>query len=177
MASACISTNCVNELAKAPVRATYVNLYKWPESDAEFIKSVVSSSHPNNPKVLDSISYRQLYLRSYPFLREESVCVDDEKIKMARAPVRATYVNLYKWPESDVQFIKLISSKINQNSNIGCNHPKPNVLDSFSYSGARSRRTKDYTNGFRKAKEISCAALFSIFRRLLSCSVKVDVVD
>ncbi|OIT24642.1 hypothetical protein A4A49_55056 [Nicotiana attenuata] len=228
MASACISTNCVNEIARAPVRPTYVNLYKWPESDAEFIKSVVSSrinnqyngniecSHPNNPTtVLDSISYRQLYLRSYPFSKEENVRVDDEKSKMARAPVRATYVNQYKWPESDIEFIKSISSKINQNSNIGCNHPEPNEPDSISYrqlylrsypfskeesvcekivlkyyrikrkvrntgdnsSGAPSRNTRENMNGIRKAKEISCAALFSIFRRLLSCTVKVDVVD
>ncbi|XP_019266511.1 PREDICTED: uncharacterized protein LOC109243949 [Nicotiana attenuata] len=101
MASACISTNCVNEIAKAPVRVTYVNLYKWPDSDAEFIKSVVS------PRIN------------------------------------------------------------NHNSNIECSHP----------NNPKSRSTKDYINGFRKAKEISCTALFSIFRRLLSCTVKVDVVD
>ncbi|XP_070050136.1 uncharacterized protein [Nicotiana tomentosiformis] len=151
MASACISTNCVNEIARAPIRPTYLNLYKWPESDAEFIKSVVSSrinnqyngniecSHPSNPTVLDSISYRQLYLRSYPFSKEESVC---EKIVLKYYGIKR------------------------KARNTGDNS-----------SGAQSRSTRENINGIRKAKEISCAALYSIFRRLLSCTVKVDVVD
>ena len=35
-------SNCVNDTRdpRVPVRANYVNLYKWSESDAEFIKSV-----------------------------------------------------------------------------------------------------------------------------------------
>ncbi|KAJ1416903.1 hypothetical protein SESBI_17067 [Sesbania bispinosa] len=79
MSSVCIS-NCVNDARdpRVPVRATYVNLYKWPESDAEFVKSVSSSgrrgSHVyGHPRVVDSISCRQMYLRSYKFSRKETV--------------------------------------------------------------------------------------------------------
>eukprot|EP00268_Persea_americana_P017008 TRINITY_DN18120_c0_g1_i1.p2 TRINITY_DN18120_c0_g1~~TRINITY_DN18120_c0_g1_i1.p2 ORF type:complete len:135 (+),score=25.02 TRINITY_DN18120_c0_g1_i1:257-661(+) len=69
MTSACISSRCVD--ARAPVvRATYVNLYKWPESDAEFVRSV---SRGSCPRVVDSYSCRQMYLRSYTFSRKETV--------------------------------------------------------------------------------------------------------
>lgn len=74
-----------------PVRATYVNLYKWPESDAEFIKSVhrVAQGFQGQPRVVDSISCRQMYLRSYTFSRKESVpektkkCIGRVKEKVA----------------------------------------------------------------------------------------------
>ncbi|XP_004497433.1 uncharacterized protein [Cicer arietinum] len=80
MNSVCIS-NCVNDARdpRVPVRASYVNLYKWPESDAEFVKSVSlngrrGSSHVyDHPRVVDSISCRQMYLRSYTFSRKETV--------------------------------------------------------------------------------------------------------
>ncbi|MCD7455177.1 hypothetical protein HAX54_027253 [Datura stramonium] len=134
MASACIST-CVNDVVAAravPIRATYINLYKWPESDAEFIKSVSSRmNHDNNihPKVVDSISCRQLYLKSYTFSREEE---------------RVTSIKCY--------------GRKTKGRNTG------------------GRRRKLRTKGLRSAKEISRAAFSSIFRRLLSCTVKVDVV-
>ncbi|XP_030452316.1 uncharacterized protein LOC115674124 [Syzygium oleosum] len=77
MTSVCI-TNCLNDTVcrdpRVPVRATYVNLYKWPESDAEFVRSVTAQGgdqHRYRAKVVDSISCRQIYLRSYPFSKEE----------------------------------------------------------------------------------------------------------
>jgi len=77
MTSVCIS-NCLNDARdpRVPVRATYVNLYKWPESDAEFVRSVSCNREKGSqvyghPRVVDSISCRQLYLRSYTFSREE----------------------------------------------------------------------------------------------------------
>ncbi|XP_059428730.1 uncharacterized protein LOC132162515 [Corylus avellana] len=81
MSSVCIS-NCVNDARdpRVPVRATYVNLYKWPESDAEFVRSFSSSDRQGghghghgHPRVVDSMSCRQMYLRSYKFSRKESV--------------------------------------------------------------------------------------------------------
>ncbi|OIT21831.1 hypothetical protein A4A49_63404, partial [Nicotiana attenuata] len=119
---------------------------------------------------------------------------------IARAPVRATYVNMYKWPESDVEFIKTVISRINHNSNIECSQPKPMVLDNLSY---RQLYLRSYTfsreesviekkilkfykelkrkarnvNGFRRAKKTSCVALASIFRSLLSCTINVNVID
>ncbi|KAF3657871.1 hypothetical protein P3S67_009143 [Capsicum chacoense] len=147
MASTCIST-CVNDVAGrvAPVRATYVNLYKWPESDAEFIRSVSSRmNHVNNtsrstihpPKVVDSISCRQLYLRSYTFSREEELLNDKTSMK--------------------------------------CYGKKKKSRSTTSGGPGGGRRSKK-CKGLRKAKEISYVAFASIFRRLLSCTVKVDVV-
>ncbi|KAK4772864.1 hypothetical protein SAY87_027883 [Trapa incisa] len=77
MSSVCIS-NCIRD-TRAPLRATYMNLYKWPESDAEFMRSMSFSGVPHHwpgpagtaPRVVHSISCRQMYLRSYPFSREE----------------------------------------------------------------------------------------------------------
>ncbi|XP_004251294.2 uncharacterized protein [Solanum lycopersicum] len=151
MASACIS-NCIND-ARAPVRATYVNLYKWPESDAEFIRSVSSKNHDRGrgrdrntgPKVVDSISCRQLYLRSYTFSREDQVNLSDEK-------------------KSHVKCYGKRKRKL------------PRRIDGGDGGGGRARRTRRKCKGFSKAKEFSCAALASIFRRLLSCTTKVDVV-
>ncbi|XP_059311449.1 uncharacterized protein LOC132600848 [Lycium barbarum] len=140
MASTCIS-NCVND-ARGPVRANYVNLYKWPESDAEFIRSVSSKNNGHGrgrghgqgsgPKVVDSISCRQLYLRSYTFSREEENVSDEKKV----------HVKCYGKTKRKL--------------------------------ARRTRRRK--CKVFRKAKELSCAALASIFQRLLSCTTKVDVV-
>ncbi|KAB2066555.1 hypothetical protein ERO13_A09G160000v2 [Gossypium hirsutum] len=74
MSSICIS-NCLNDARDPglPVRATYVNLYKWPESDAEFVRSRSSSGSLHGGRVVDSISCRQMYLRSYRFSRKETV--------------------------------------------------------------------------------------------------------
>ncbi|KAG8374287.1 hypothetical protein BUALT_Bualt11G0115800 [Buddleja alternifolia] len=73
MSKICIS-NCANNDTRIPVRATYVNLYKWPESDAEFVKSaaVQGGSRPRSTAA-DSVSCRQMYLRSYTFSRKETV--------------------------------------------------------------------------------------------------------
>ncbi|KAL2229437.1 UNVERIFIED_CONTAM: hypothetical protein Sindi_1923400 [Sesamum indicum] len=72
MSRICIS-DCVND-ARTPVRANYVNLYKWPESDAEFVKSAADHGGARlQSRVVDSVSCRQMYLRSYTFSRKETV--------------------------------------------------------------------------------------------------------
>ncbi|XP_058109887.1 uncharacterized protein LOC131253077 [Magnolia sinica] len=143
MASSCISS-CVD--AHAPVRATYVNLYKWPESDAEFVRSVTRGSargahshqhhhHHNHPRVVDSYSCRQMYLRSYTFSRKETV---HERTTKCFGRVRKKVVSQAK--------------------------------------KEKNRSGRKFV-GMRKVGEISCAALCSIFHRLLSCTTSVDVVD
>ena len=145
MAASCKS-NCINDVfASPPIRATYVNLYKWPESDAEFVRSVSSAglrrcaSASFHPRVVDSISCRQLYLRSYTFSRKESV---PEKTRKCLGRVRER-VLLYR----------------------------------------RERKSRGGSGGERRcvvvsrANEVSCATLSAVFRRLLSCTTKVDVVD
>ncbi|CAI9770530.1 unnamed protein product [Fraxinus pennsylvanica] len=158
MASTCIS-NCIND-ARVPVRATYVNLYKWPESDAEFVRSVSSNTHRNGPsggasaygrpRVVDSISCRQLYLRSYTFSREEDHKDDEKTIKcLGRGKEKQTMDNKRK------------------------RKSRGRGGDRGSRSDGGRRKCK----GFRRVKAVSCAALVSIFRRLLSCTTEVDVVN
>ncbi|XP_073015684.1 uncharacterized protein [Primulina eburnea] len=71
MSKICISS-CVED-ARSPVRATYVNLYKWPESDVEFMESAAVHGRARlHSRVVDSISCRQMYLRSYTFSKKET---------------------------------------------------------------------------------------------------------
>ncbi|KAI9085838.1 hypothetical protein K1719_032252 [Acacia pycnantha] len=68
-------SNWMNEVGEGVpmMRATYVNLYKWPESDAEFIKNVSSNNRNGNPISVDKISCRQMFLMSYKFSRKQSI--------------------------------------------------------------------------------------------------------
>ncbi|XP_039026424.1 uncharacterized protein LOC120160022 [Hibiscus syriacus] len=83
MASTCIST-CIDD-AKVSIRPTYANLHKWPESDAEFVRSLRSNGSsrggPAHPTIVDSISCRQMYLRSYTFHRNNDDQTEPEKTK------------------------------------------------------------------------------------------------
>ncbi|KAL0460641.1 UNVERIFIED_CONTAM: hypothetical protein Slati_0691300 [Sesamum latifolium] len=146
MASTCISS-CVDD-ARVPVRATYVNLYKWPESDFEFVRSMSSKARKEgqnpmygHPRVVDSFSCRQLYLRSYTFSREEDHRDEKTSIKC-----------------------------------LGRGREKP------ADGGSRKRKSVGDGGGRkcagrRKGKSVPCSALASIFRRLLSCTTKIDVVN
>ncbi|KAK7267564.1 hypothetical protein RIF29_20241 [Crotalaria pallida] len=163
MASVCIS-NCINDARdpRIPVRASYVNLYKWPESDAEFVKSVRSnnngrrnSNYSSNshhhilygcPRVVDSVSCRQMYLRSYKFSRKETV------------------------PEKTQKCFGRVKERV-ASSNGG----RKRIIINNNGSSRRSRRRRCLV--WRKLKEISCAALFRIFHGFLSCAAGVDVVD
>ncbi|TKY48466.1 hypothetical protein E2542_SST25885 [Spatholobus suberectus] len=81
MASVCIS-DCVND-TRLPVRPTFVNLYKWPESDVEFVKTVNSNNRVGSqahPRGIDSLSCRQMYLRSYKFSKKK-VGVPEKTLK------------------------------------------------------------------------------------------------
>lgn len=91
MSSVCIS-NCVND-TRVPVRARYINHYKRPESDAEFFKTMKMYKsdqgrrypHHLQARVVDAVSCRQMYLRSYTFSRKESV---PEKTRKCLGKVR-----------------------------------------------------------------------------------------
>lgn len=86
--------------------------------------------------MVESISCRQLYLRSYTFTRKESV---NEKTKKCIGRVKERVVN----------------------------------------GGKKRRQEGDLKRerSVRNVKEVSCAALKAIFRKLLFCSASVDVVD
>ncbi|XP_022753848.1 uncharacterized protein LOC111302176 [Durio zibethinus] len=129
MASTCIS-NCVND-TRVPVRPTYMNLYKWPESDAEFVRSLSSDGSSRgsrtHPSVVDSISCRQMYLRSYTFHRKETE------------------------PEKTKCFGRGKNEKAGKS-------PR--------------RKNKSKTNPKK-----NCVVLRTVWRRLLTCTTKVDVAD
>ncbi|KAF5727408.1 hypothetical protein HS088_TW22G01101 [Tripterygium wilfordii] len=141
MSSPCIS-DCIEDVARLPVRPTYVRLYRWPESEAEFLNPNMRRGPGAHPRVVDSVWCRQMYLRSYTFSRKETVL---EKTKKSFGKARETVKN------------KSIRMKTGKGKNgIPCRR-KCLVL--------------------RRAKEVTCAGLFSIFKRLLACTTKVDVAD
>ncbi|ESQ37358.1 hypothetical protein EUTSA_v10002906mg [Eutrema salsugineum] len=74
MAFKCID-DCVNIKSDAVcVRTvtTYANLHKWPMAEAEFVRSISDGGSKRRTTVVDSISCRQMYLRSYTFTTKES---------------------------------------------------------------------------------------------------------
>ncbi|GMN39039.1 hypothetical protein TIFTF001_008284 [Ficus carica] len=179
MSSVCIS-NCVNDARdpRVPVRATYVNLYKWPESDAEFVRSVSSrgcrpaSSSASatatairygHPRVVDSISCRQIYLRSYKFSREE----DYQQKKKKNAHNCFGCRPLIK--------PKLADDHDDRDDRDRDRDERGKKLPSRGPASNKKKKKRCLFLG--KVKEISYAALFGIFQRCLSCSATVDVVD
>ncbi|XP_022146233.1 uncharacterized protein LOC111015497 [Momordica charantia] len=144
MASVCIS-NCINDARlPVPVRPTYRNLYNWPESDAEFIRSV-SSKVNRASRVVDSIYCRQMYLRSYTFSRDDDDVPEKTNKCFAKLGMRQ----------------KKLSRR----------RKKKAAEDGDDAEKIRK------CSALKKAKELSCAAFTSVFRRLLSCTAKVDVAD
>ncbi|KAJ4833993.1 hypothetical protein Tsubulata_016524 [Turnera subulata] len=126
-----------------------VNLHRWPESEPGFERLGGSHHHRRGQwhpaQVVDSISCRQLYLRSYTFSRKESF---PEKAKKCIGKVG-----------DKLQKIKSVTSP---KSGGGTNK--------FTDAIKRSR-------GLKRAKQVSCDALLSVFNGLLSCTTKVSVMD
>ncbi|KAK4440809.1 hypothetical protein Salat_0415800 [Sesamum alatum] len=108
-------------------------------------------------------------------------------------PARSTFADLHKWPESDAEFIKLMTS-----GDLCKGDAQPRVMNWFacrqlylrSYvfsreedsaavkcfgrvkdkAAAGKRKRKCGGGGGRKSGE-------SVFRWLLSCTIRIDVVD
>ncbi|XP_026424271.1 uncharacterized protein LOC113320581 [Papaver somniferum] len=161
MGSICKSNCVVDDVSKVHPRrkASYADLHTWPESDKEFLKSVSLSQDQEQggkvmkngpPRVLDSISCRNMYIRSYKFTTEKKKETVPEKTKRCFGKVKDKVV-LYNKRSS--------SSK--GGSVIAIN------------GGKKLRRRRRKCTIVRKVKE----SLFSLFRKLLSCSTSVDVVD
>ncbi|KAF5744654.1 hypothetical protein HS088_TW07G00231 [Tripterygium wilfordii] len=89
MSSPCIS-HCINDVVRLPVRPTYARLYRWPQSEAEFLGSKMRRGPGAHPGVVDSVWCRQMYLRSYTFSRKETVL---EKTKKSFGKARETVKN------------------------------------------------------------------------------------
>ncbi|KAG4928243.1 hypothetical protein JHK82_053928 [Glycine max] len=114
-----------------------------------------------------------------------SNCINDARDP--RVPVRASYVNLYKWPESDAEFVRQMYLR-----SYTFSREEENELEKTHKCFGRAKMKKKKKHGsetkpdeakktkclvWSKAKEVSCSALSRILRRVLSCSASVDVVD
>lgn len=74
MASKCID-NCVNiesDVHSLPKVTIYTNLHKWPMAEVEFVKSISHGNSQHRTMVMNNITCRQMYLRSYTFTRKEN---------------------------------------------------------------------------------------------------------
>lgn len=139
-----------------------MNLYQWPESEPEFVKPTAgfdggegqfyflhNPRPPPPPRVVDSVSCRQLYLRSaYTFSRKESL------------------------PERTKKCFERVKERVATVAG-SRNYQSPGSRRSRSRRGRRRRRVVMV----KRVKEFSCEALRSIFQRLLSCTASVDVVE
>ncbi|CAL9197114.1 unnamed protein product, partial [Musa hybrid cultivar] len=190
MSSGCRSSlSCVD--ARVPVRATYVNLYKWPESDAEFVKSVTrgggdgggggggrvddrvgSTSFDGRrrwsagPTVVDSYSCRQIYLRSYTFSRKESV--PEKTLRcLGRVKERAAVFPFLQQKNEDAA--GSIDGDTSSKKNIDKRKTKTKTK-------RKKKKKKKACVTARKLREMSYSTLCFIFHRLLSCTSSVDVI-
>ncbi|KAK6928626.1 hypothetical protein RJ641_004831 [Dillenia turbinata] len=149
-------TKCATD-ATIQVRETYVNLYKWLESDVEFVKSIGKTAAATTEwctrghnRVVHNISCRQTYLRSYTFSKKERVHVRTRKC-LGRVKDRVVYRSSGS------------GKKIRTKSRGG--------------SGGEIIVGRRSFVVIRKAKQFTCATFFTLFQRLLSCTATVDVID
>ncbi|XP_008783615.1 uncharacterized protein LOC103702822 [Phoenix dactylifera] len=151
------SSRCVD--ARVPVRATYVNLYRWPESDAEFVKSVagggggggvIRRSWVRSPAVVDSYSCRQMYLRSYTFSKEKEKESVPEKTRRCLAKLKERALIYHRRKSSD-----LIDNDLSRD---------------WKKTAQRKTNKKGCVVAARKLREVSFSAFHSVFWRLLSCT-------
>ncbi|KAG0484004.1 hypothetical protein HPP92_012088 [Vanilla planifolia] len=165
MSSVCKSAvSCVD--ARLPLRSSYVNLHKWAESDAEFVRSVASGFDPvdvdgrrlgqrPNPRVVDSYSCRQMYLRSYTFSKKETVHKKTMKYfeRMKEKAAELTFTH-HQRRESGGSFSSLTSQ-----------------------GSSNDKKSIPMGNTKEKNKKKDCSIFYTIFRSLLLCTTSVDVAD
>ncbi|CAN6326491.1 unnamed protein product [Urochloa humidicola] len=233
MAAGCkAAIGCVD--ARAPVRASYVNLYKWPESDAEFVKSVAMArrqgsgagsvgqespggaatsasyyyySHNgsasmrrrgvagggfsgelgpagagySSPRVVDSYSCRQMYLRSYTFSKRKETVPERTMACLGRVRERAAVFPFLphrgggSTAASDAGSVGSASavgrSESRDREDVGLR------ADRKARRSRRKKKKKQRCAMVRRLQEASCGAVRAIFRRLLACTTSVDVAD
>ncbi|XP_066364444.1 uncharacterized protein [Miscanthus floridulus] len=239
MAAGCnckAAIGCVD--ARAPVRASYVSLYKWPESDAEFVKSVAmarrqggggggqespasgggasasayhyyyngSGSMRNSgellapvgycrPRVVDSYSCRQMYLRSYTFSKRKETVPERTMACLGRVRERGAAVFPLFLPQRNGGSSTDAGSVGSARNRIAVARGESRVVreddDVLGLRGSsnqqqqgrkqsrrrRRRRKKKGCAVVRRLHEASCGAVRAIFRRLLACTTSVDVAD
>ncbi|XP_040993490.1 uncharacterized protein LOC121240089 [Juglans microcarpa x Juglans regia] len=171
MASVCKS-DCVED-ARVPMRLTYANLYKWPESDAEFVKSISSKENRGpgphaHSRVVDGISCRQMYLRSYTFSRQKSSMPEKTKKCLGRILQRVAMADR----------IRRGQGKENGNTRrvaTADSTRRDQGKENSTSTAVRKRRFGLIRTPAMEGR--SSGTLSSFFRRLLFCTAKVDAVD
>ncbi|KAF9620207.1 hypothetical protein IFM89_010942 [Coptis chinensis] len=113
MKSSCIAS-CLD--AQVPINISFRKIYSWPESDAEFLKLLSTTSNekcssslctaPRRPSCHEKYALRQRYLRSYNFSKEETV---PQRAKKWFSKEEIVSQRKKKWHEMK-QKIKVISN-------------------------------------------------------------------
>ncbi|GJM87977.1 hypothetical protein PR202_ga03989 [Eleusine coracana subsp. coracana] len=209
MAAGCkAAIGCVD--ARAPVRrASYVSLYKWPESDAEFVRSVAmarrhggdspaaaSSYHhyycnggggsgsmrrsgelvtpAASPRVVDSYSCRQMYLRSYTFSKKKETVPERTMACLGRVRERAAV-----FPFLPQRYGSSAAASDAGSVGSASNISAAAGVGKQERRRSRRKRKKGQCAVVRRLQEASCGAVRAIFRRLLACThaTSVDVAD
>ncbi|WOL01944.1 hypothetical protein Cni_G10663 [Canna indica] len=186
MSSGCKSSVICTD-AHRPVRPTYVNLYKWPESDAEFVKSMTEGKREErgsfhslvigsdgnlddrrkwrpSPRVVDSYSCRQMYLRSYPFSKEEPAGGKARQF-LAKAKQRAAVI------------FPFLYHKTENHRSCVATHTDTKMSSLGRMTKEKKRKVKGCGTSRKLIKELSYSGLFSMFYRFISCTASVEVAD
>ncbi|RCV15235.1 hypothetical protein SEVIR_3G043100v4 [Setaria viridis] len=227
MAAGCkAAIGCVD--ARAPVRASYVSLYKWPESDAEFVKSVAMARRQGgggggqespggasasyyysyngsgsmrrgggggglsgelaagycSPRVVDSYSCRQMYLRSYTFSKKKETVPERTMACLGRVRERAA-VFPFLPQRGGGSAAASDAGSVGSASNIAVGRSESRDREDVGLRDRKARRSrtrrkkqkKKRCTMVRRLQEASCGAVHAIFRRLLACTTSVDVAD
>ncbi|GLJ23022.1 hypothetical protein SUGI_0434490 [Cryptomeria japonica] len=97
MNSSCVA-GCLD--AQVPVRLNFRSLYKWPDSDAEFVRVLSmdrGASCPNKitkvTTIHESYACRQKFLRSYTFSKKETF---PQKTKNGLKKAKAVLIKMKK---------------------------------------------------------------------------------
>ncbi|RLN29261.1 uncharacterized protein C2845_PM05G10780 [Panicum miliaceum] len=222
MAAGCkAAIGCVD--ARAPVRASYVSLYKWPESDAEFVKSVAMARRQGgggggqespgasasyyysysgsasmrrgggcsgelgtgyaSPRVVDSYSCRQMYLRSYTFSKKKETVPERTMACLGRVRERAAvfpFLPQRGGGSAAASDACSVGSASNVAGAVGRSESRDREdvgLRDRKASRSWREKQKKRCAMVRRLQEASCGAVRAIFRRLLACTTSVDVAD
>lgn len=232
MAAGCsckAAIGCVD--ARVPVRASYVSLYKWPESDAEFVKSVAMArrqggqespasggagasassyyhyggGHYNgsgsmrnysgellappagycSPRVVDSYSCRQMYLRSYTFSKKKETVPERTMACLGRVRERGAAVFPFLpqrnggGSSASMDAFSVTSASNRVAGAVARGESRDSREQGRKQQSRRRRRRKKKGSCavVRRLHEASCSAVRAIFRRLLACTTSVDVAD
>ncbi|PKU70634.1 hypothetical protein MA16_Dca008751 [Dendrobium catenatum] len=146
--------------AHLQIRPGFANLYKSAESDAEFVRSLITGAAvgssainninrrrlgPNLAPVVDSYACRQKFLRSYTFSKKETV------------------------PEKTAKCFGKVRQRV---ADLPCVHCGEKLSGFSMLSPGEGYKTKKVPKK-RKGRSV----LWRIFHRLLSCMSSFDVAE